>query len=700
VAAYDWSVWQSSASATAWASASGGGITALAQAPTAPVREEKGNKKVKADNRGLPNCLLNQPEELPYGLVPIFVYVPVDPINAALLSVTITPLNNAPAGGLTKVANVFQQGQVPSEYNFGNGPCNVHNRAIAFQLEASKGGAYSVDVAYNGMLVKHGSFTCRVYEGKMTFDATVGPVVIPPTSRYVLPMNELGANNQLGALVATAILGQPLAMPLADYKARLFLMGGAAAIRIETSSGQQFISSVATPGSTLNAPATGVTGIKSVNLSATLEAEGSLKRNATYGRYRIKDAKRTINKVRCNMPCTQELSEVPGVAAPLTCDANLDTIEIVCPNVRIQSPTGDPTAAAGATGANADNEAVFDDQVPQGEVAGTCRIDAEGRVLSGLSAATSASIWSMLEWHIDNAGAIAAVCTPVQNAVHKQTIVYPGMPAVPTAFGPKKLRLRFRAAYNRPSWRCEQPMELFFARNGVSASSVQGVPAYVTAGSPNWLCYWTQIYPLTKGGGNPGITLAAGADSEHTLQFQTVTDPATGKLISQSLLGSSITIRAAHADSLSAFVGIFAHEQTHENDFFDVIWGGGGYAVAQDRDFDFLKDDWERTQPMLPPWSFDVPAYGNLLAMPGNNPAEDHSAWGESTVKYAAWSDVRADVAAKNAVNANLGIDASDWSDSTVASGVPHSFGDNDRPASETQTANPTTSGNHKGFHP
>jgi hypothetical protein len=69
-------------------------------------------------------------------------------------------------------------------------------------------------------------------------------------------------------------------------------------------------------------------------------------------------------------------------------------------------------------------------------------------------------------------------------------------------------------------------------------------------------------------------------------------------------------------------------------------------------------------------------------------------------VKYAAWSDVRADVAAKNAVNANLGIDASDWSDSTVASGVPHSFGDNDRPASETQTANPTTSGNHKGFHP
>ena len=61
----------------------------------------------------------------------------------------------------------------------------------------------------------------------------------------------------------------------------------------------------------------------------------------------------------------------------------------------------------------------------------------------------------------------------------------------------------------------------------------------------------------------------------------------------------------------------------------------------------------------------------------------------------------RVDQAAVAAVNANLSIDALDWSDRVVHAGVPWEFSDEDRVREhpeETQVARPTTSGNNKHY--
>jgi hypothetical protein len=259
----------------------------------------------------------------------------------------------------------------------------------------------------------------------------------------------------------------------------------------------------------------------------------------------------------------------------------------------------------------------------------------------------------MLEWNIDDAGKVVAGYTPVQNAVHKQTIVYPSMPTAPTAFGAKTLRLRFKAAYNRPSWRCEQPMELFFHYAGT------GNPGQ---NQPNWLYYWSQIQGAVAGGGNGGkLSLGAGTINRWTWLGGNK--------------GSTITL--APQGALSGYVGILAHEQKHENDFFDVIWQGGGYNLAADGDKDDLRD------------GFEIAQYGDT--------SKDSMYAFESEVAHAAWSDVRADVAAKDAVNAKLDIDSQDWSDLKVEPGLIWFFRDEDR-QSEAQTCNPTTSGNHKQF--
>ena len=152
-----------------------------------------------------------------------------------------------------------------------------------------------------------------------------------------------------------------------------------------------------------------------------------------------------------------------------------------------------------------------------------------------------------------------------------------------------------------------------------------------------------------------------------------------------------------------------SHEQKHENDFWEVIWGGTGYKAADDRDHDFLNDDWERTQQLAPatghgPWTFDVPAYGGLPAVVGTNAAKDNDAAFETERAYFSWGDDRADIAAKDAINmpANLGIDAQDWSDLKVNAGITHDFEDDNPPlppaSSHKQTCQPTTSGNNKQF--
>jgi hypothetical protein len=113
-----------------------------------------------------------------------------------------------------------------------------------------------------------------------------------------------------------------------------------------------------------------------------------------------------------------------------------------------------------------------------------------------------------------------------------------------------------------------------------------------------------------------------------------------------------------------------------------VVWDGTGYKPAEDADFDGLRDAWETAQ------------YGNL--------AMDLDFWLETDRNHYAWSDVRADIAAKDAVNANLGIDALDWSDRIIPSGRTLEWEDDNPPEppvpSLKQTCEPTTHGNNKNF--
>jgi hypothetical protein len=129
---------------------------------------------------------------------------------------------------------------------------------------------------------------------------------------------------------------------------------------------------------------------------------------------------------------------------------------------------------------------------------------------------------------------------------------------------------------------------------------------------------------------------------------------------------SVITTHLASADpSLADFIGMVAHEQKHENDYFDVIWQGQGYIKTGDTDSggigDWIRDEWEKTAGR---WkaTYDY--------------TDDRGGWGddskteqfyfETDVTNFAWSDVRADDAAKRAVDANPEINQEDWSDLKV----------------------------------
>lgn len=61
------------------------------------------------------------------------------------------------------------------------------------------------------------------------------------------------------------------------------------------------------------------------------------------------------------------------------------------------------------------------------------------------------------------------------------------------------------------------------------------------------------------------------------------------------------------------------------------------------------------------------------------------------------WGDIRADRAAVAAVNANLSIDADDWSDLIVESGKRYDFADEDY-GDGVLHSNFTTLGNNKHF--
>ncbi len=146
---------------------------------------------------------------------------------------------------------------------------------------------------------------------------------------------------------------------------------------------------------------------------------------------------------------------------------------------------------------------------------------------------------------------------------------------------------------------------------------------------------------------------------------------------------------------------MLAHEQQHEDDFFEEIWEGGGYDAQKDNEGDTLRDDWEATQVMdgsneWGQWVFDVPGGAD-----GTDQDKDSEVWVE-TIDHdqegliISGSDERADDAAKAAVDADRKINKKDWSDLDVDA-ERRQFGDEDGGAEEKTNL---LQGNNKDYHP
>jgi len=361
---------------------------------------------------------------------------------------------------------------------------------------------------------------------------------------------------------------------------------------------------------------------------------------------------------------------------------SITPFRLVCPDIDIERPDGDPDLdPTQPGGANADNEAVFDDQIPQGEAVGTCRITCEANPMNGLSAAARAEVGELLEWRIEEADNVMAEPSIGINA----HLVYDAMPASNAGFDKKLLTL----TVSDTEWNYYQTVELFFHYDGTSAGG---------GTTPNWFYYWSEIRSPIAAAGSPGVPLFEA--------HSTINDW-------REFIGTNqeSRIRLTSPGRLSFYIGILAHEQNHENDFYDVIWSQG-YNAQQDKDGDHLRDTWERTQPMdaatnYGPWTFDVPADPNANppeeAIVGTSAADDINVWAESTQQVKSWSDDRADQAAVNAINANLDINAQDWSDVNV--GIPPDgtlsevFYDENR-QTEAKTSNPLSCSNNKHYHP
>jgi len=110
-------------------------------------------------------------------------------------------------------------------------------------------------------------------------------------------------------------------------------------------------------------------------------------------------------------------------------------------------------------------------------------------------------------------------------------------------------------------------------------------------------------------------------------------------------------------------------------------------------------------QDLTPKLSFDIPANPPKPAVLGTNAAKDYDVAFETQkvnqVLVISWSDKRADVAAKDAVNKSKDIDAQDWSDLRIPPPPfdrhNHEYFDEDSP-NDRETTDWLTQKNNKDF--
>lgn len=305
---------------------------------------------------------------------------------------------------------------------------------------------------------------------------------------------------------------------------------------------------------------------------------------------------------------------------------------LACPNLDIATPNGDPVSAANAT-----NELVFDLDAFN---PGTCSFTVESTAMTEVSAARRDSLSTRLQWGIPACGQVGAVTMPTNGAGHNVRVKYPSMPARHDDFGRKRISLNLLNAQGQPSgFSWFQDVEFFY-----HAAGAEGPRQHGTDPAENWFFYWSQIVKPRKGQGNPTGLHFHQNHGGQTSNFHYYWSPTLG-----GTKRSEIVIMR-NPGSLAAFVALVGHEERHELDFYEVIWGEMGYDLAKDSDKDWINDNWEMTQYGHRDYDFgrvfETGIYDGVLIL--------------------AWSDERGDKAGIDLLRNNIDINRLDWSDAVV----------------------------------
>jgi hypothetical protein len=167
---------------------------------------------------------------------------------------------------------------------------------------------------------------------------------------------------------------------------------------------------------------------------------------------------------------------------------------LIAADMKIAKPTGaTPHIGELGAGANPENTPLF---VFDKESAGKCIARCEAAPLDGLSPASRALVWSLLEWKLPNVGPVEPGEGEREGAV--TTFTYGSMPTHTDQFGNKNITLCFK---DRETWAYHQPIQFRYNRKGTRAAAAALAAGtisanYAAAGNPNWYVYWQQVANL------------------------------------------------------------------------------------------------------------------------------------------------------------------------------------------------------------
>ncbi|MBS3751723.1 MAG: hypothetical protein KGY39_09495, partial [Anaerolineales bacterium] len=528
-------------------------------------------------------------------------------------------------------------------------------------LKAYTSGTYTVKVGYNGTVLRETTVEATTVglafqdaPAALTGETQQGdPYAVLPLSRYVEEGDGEATNTQATVTLVPTNSNVPIkAVKLPDKDENLLAFGDFVGVsRGQNEEAAQIV------------------------LEPTQEGEGDFRRTNQEGYCVVKCERHKWDKTK-NKFKTKHLDR----------KVSIEPLLLICPDLEILRPSGDP---GNAIEADQFNEVVFDDNkcyfannnLFTGEPNGECFIFCESSHMSALSQNSRNLVAHNLEWSIeelgDDSNSVAATANkfseitgggfneynPAGGADVMCLLRYHEMPQKYDDFGKKTITMRLGG--EESPWNYYQDVELFFHAEGTGNPGGQ---------DPNWFYYWKQIEEPDAAQGNPQLQFEEGVVQGGDASWQWL---GAGN-------GSRVRIEGPDkngVESLAHYVGMLAHEQQHEDDFFEVIWAvdddgddepdAYGYQNNLDQDNDGLRDDWEATQVMQGsndwgPWTFDVPGGAD-----GDDPDKDDEVWAE-TIKdpqgdpVISWSDERADNAAKAAVNADTEINKKDWSDLDV----------------------------------